>query len=75
MGRGEVTDEDDIQIENWWNMQDPVHRQALRTFINTGKWPRGFLPSNVKQENPLWLIVLFEHMAWTWMEQQDGNTQ
>jgi hypothetical protein len=57
-----------IDILDWFDINNPAHLQACRHFMNTGKWPEGFIPQNVSLSRT-WQFGLMTLLAKAYMDE------
>ena len=57
-----------MKIMDWFNVYDMNHIKACKVLMDTGTWPEGFLPDDIKLGHA-WQYELWWHMARAWADQ------
>ena len=57
------------KIDEWFDPHNIEHLRAYSELELTGRWPVGFIPSDVELR-PAWHIILLSKMADCWLEEQ-----
>jgi len=59
---------DDIHFSDWFDVQKREHIQALQHYVQSGKWPEGFLPSGMEPPNFWMMMSVFSKIGERWLD-------
>ena len=54
--------EEVLEIAEWFDIEDSKHLTAYKKLMETGSWPKGFIPDNVVL-NSIWQVSLMSMMT------------
>jgi hypothetical protein len=56
-----------VQIQDFFDVYNPVHLKAYHILQTTGAWPENFVPKNVER-SPGWHVALLAKFTNEWMK-------
>ena len=61
----------DVNLIDWFDVNNKDHLTAYRHLQGTGCWPKGFLPENIEIPNG-WHVLLMSRLSDAWQNHKLG---